>query len=247
MKKLLVIILLLSANAAYSQIRLPGQWSLMFEGNINMNYGLSYAMRGNADEFMADLEDDYLNERYPFGDPDSFNSHIGGQLAYKFPESDWTVFGNVSMTNFYVWDDLFFGNSDAYLFIFSMAPGVEYTIGEPMELWNFFARAALGFNTLFGMVEYYNYETRVKPAFRIGIETSAGGRLNIPYTPLALETSLNYTNANLFGKDFEYPEVQPSEELYRRALNDGRNPADPDDENRVIDYIGFRVGLRLWF
>lgn len=250
MKKILFIVIFMAfvCNNGYSQMRMPGQWSLMIEGNVNMNHGLSYAMRGTNDEFLADIANDYLNYRYPFADRNAFSSYIGAQLAYRFPESDWSVYSDVSMTLFYTWDYIgFLNHVDAGMPIFSFTPGVEYTVGDPLELWNFFARAGISSNLIFGWVDYVGNEVYVNPGIRFGLDLAAGGRLNIPHTPLALETSINYSNINIIGKNFVMPDVQPNDEIIERHLNDAKNPNDPRDDDKTIDYLGFRIGLRLWF
>jgi hypothetical protein len=76
-----------------------------------------------------------------------------------------------------------------------------------------------------------------------------GERYHFPRLPFGIEASINYTNVNLFGKSYTAP-------IYTRgavfsapnnSINDGKNPNDPNDSSRIIDYLSLRLGARFYF
>jgi hypothetical protein len=242
------VLVLLCAAGLHAQPKLPGQWSLSFEGGFSLP--ASSAMRGTADEFRADLQKDYTNRRYPFGDKRSLTGAFGGMLSYRFPKSEWSAYG-ANHFYFSYTDNGFPYNSSlgqsASLFVSATSFGAEYTIGEASEPLNAFARAALALSLIGGQVNYFDYKTEIPAVFRGGIDVGVGGRWNWSFAPLALEGAVSYLNANLIGKNYEAPVASPPSTLRERALNDAANPNDPNDNTRMIAYLSFQLGLRLWF
>lgn len=228
-------------------VQLPGQWSLAVSGNYSTNFGVSSSMRGTGGEFEAELAKDYNNSKYPFGDDRLKSMNFGLNLAYRFPESPFGAYLSYSNTYFAVEDWILFSFRKAWMLASGLTAGGEYTLGNIDDVWNTFARAGVSFNLIMGEVTNWGFKTEIKPESRIGFETEFGGRLNIPSTPLALELSANYTNANLFGKSYKKPSAMPPTVIKERKLNDGRNPDNPNDENKTIDFLSLRFGLRIWF
>ncbi|OGU12105.1 MAG: hypothetical protein A2X61_09835 [Ignavibacteria bacterium GWB2_35_12] len=232
----------------FAQTKLPGQWSLMFNGNYFTNFGISEAMRGTGEEFYNDLSKDYNNSKFPFGESGTQSFNFGGQLSYRFPESNFSPYLSLNLFFFFLNSDASYLSTSAFasitLFVWSL--GCEYTLGLPADLLNIFGRLGINTSTIAGNVHYFT-ETDVIPTQRLGFETEIGGRLNIPETPLAVELITNYSNINLIGKSYTKPASQPRLYLPERELNDGKNPDNPNDKDRTIDFLSIKLGLKLWF
>jgi len=221
----------------------------------------SSSMRGTLYGFEQDFANGYNNHQYPFGDGRSFAANFGGHLAYRFRSekspgeytySHWSAFIGVQGTFFSVSDPAVFSNSDNNSFSILIATwtlGAEYTLGDPSDLFNAFGRVGLDANLISGSILYnYYFSTAITDAFRFGYEAEIGGRYNIPATPLAIEASVDYTDANLLGKNYVAPATLNNSNILReRALNDGANPNDPSDQSRTINDLSFRLGGRIWF
>lgn len=244
--KIIIAAFFLCLNVSNSQTRLPGQWSIMLNGNLEGNFGASEAMNGSKDEFLSDVSVDYNNRKYPFGDEATKSGNIGFMLSYRLVDNPLSFNFGVNNYYFYLQSDGFFSENKALMNIMSFTPGIEYTYGETSQLWNVFGRLGLNFNIIWGKTEYFII-TEVIPTFRLGGELELGGRLNIPSTPLAIELSAAYVNANLIGKSYTRFSERPPQELDKRELNDGKNPDNPDDVNRNIGFITLKAGIRLWF
>ncbi|TAL67029.1 MAG: hypothetical protein EPN82_15770 [Bacteroidetes bacterium] len=232
----------------FPQTKLPGQWSLMFNGNYFTNFGISEAMRGKGEEFYNDLSVDYNNSKFPFGESGTKSFNFGGQLSYRFSESNFSPYLSLNLFFFYLNSDASYLSIPAHasmtLFVWSL--GCEYTLGLPSDLLNFIGRLGINTSTVAGHIDYF-METDVIPTQRLGFETEIGSRLNIPGTPLAVELLTNYSNINLIGKSYTKPATLPRLYLPERELNDGKNPDDPNDKDRTIDFLSIRLGLRIWF
>src|ERR1051325_3825759 len=158
----LSLLAILCATGLRAQPKLPGQWSLAFEGGLSLP--ISSAMLGNAAEFRADLQKDYNNRRYPFGDKRALSGVFGGMLSYRFPKSAWSSYA-ASHFFFSYADNGFPYNSalgqNASLFVSATTFGAEYTWGEPSEPLNAFARGALALSLVGGQVNYFDYKTEI--------------------------------------------------------------------------------------
>ncbi|HZV13217.1 MAG TPA: hypothetical protein VFA55_08375, partial [Candidatus Kapabacteria bacterium] len=142
-----------------------------------------------------------------------------------------------------IYSAFFSGNTKAYMALLSGGVGGEYTMGRRTDIFNAFARAGINGNVIHGSVDLgTEMNTVVYSEFRLGAEGEIGGRLNFSGTPLAVELGLDYTNANLTGKSYAAPTVQPPYPLSSRTLNDGANPNDPNDQSRTIDFVSLRIG-----
>src|SRR5207244_1728421 len=96
---------------------------------------------------------------------------------------------------------------------------------------------------------YYSDSLRFNAAEgRLGIELEVGERYHFTHSAFGIEASLNYTNVNFFGKSYAPPDFRGS--IFNTAtnsINDGKNPNDPNDSPRVIDYISIRIVVRYYF
>ncbi|MDQ1266880.1 MAG: hypothetical protein QG635_2033 [Bacteroidota bacterium] len=244
---LLCLFMMIGSIPGFAISKLPGQWSLLISGNVLMNYGISESMRGSLDDFYKEFETNYQNSKYPFADDNVFTGNFGGQLAYRFPESDISIYFALTGTYFSSPKYSYFnGTNKVVMLVTNYTPGIEYCFGTPDDIWNVFGRLGLCFSNIVGSVYYLSQDINLSYAFRIGYEAEAGGRLNIPHTPLSFEMSVNYTNANLFLKKYTEPNRTPPQVIIDRELNDGEGGS-PKQNAKTIDFLSFKIGVRLWF
>lgn len=250
MKSLLILSAILLIGAAYclksENNEEHSEYSIMIMGNYNANYGISNAMNGSSQAFHSQLAVDYNNQVYPFGDKGTTTGNIGLQIASRLPSSPWGVYIAGNYYRYYLEGDNFVFTDYALMNIRSLSAGVEYTYGERQDICNLFARLGVNFNLIDGEVKYLGQLTKVNPAFRAGFESEFGGRFNIPSTPLSVELSIEYVNANLIGKSYTAFSERPPQTLDNRELNDGKNPNNSQDVNKNIIFITLRGGIKIW-
>ncbi len=245
---LVCLFMVMASVKNYGQPQLPGKWSIMLGGNVGLNTAVSDDMQATRSEFEQDVINDYTYQKLPFANSQTSNLNFTGQLAYRFKGSALSAFFNYEMTFFYNSNDAIAqSKEEASMLIQSFMPGVEYTLGKPAQLWNCFGRLGLAVNTIVGSMNYEGTEIDIQPAVRLGFMSELGGRVNIPATPLAVEAAVGYQNANLIGKRYNEVEVNLFGISERPHLNDGKNPDVEGDENKTIDYLSIRFGLRMWF
>ncbi|MFH1052052.1 MAG: hypothetical protein V1779_14115 [bacterium] len=248
-KKFIVLLtmIFLSNMSSSANSRFPGEWSFMLDGNIFTNYGISPSMLGTMEEFYTEFEETYENSKYPFSNDDIFSSNLRGQIAYRFPESAISIYFNLGSTYFLTPKYYFFEGTDRVsLFIGTFTPGIEYCFGESEDLWNVFGRAGICFSSIGSTVYYLSQKIRLTGLYRIGFETEIGGRLNIPRTPVSIEIITNYTNSNLFLKNYQTPALKPPQLIFDRDINDGAGGT-INSGDKTIDFLCFKIGARLWF
>jgi len=230
------------------QPKLPGQWSLAFDFGYSLP--ASSGMNGSSSEFQQEVQRNYNNKSYPFGDKRAISTITAAMVSYRFPSTAWSIYGAeygfVSTV-----DNGFakygFLSENAELDNVATVLGAEYTFGEPSERLNAFGRFGIGFSLFSGNVNYSNSHVDLAATFRGGVDLGIGGRWNWSFAPLAIEASVSYYNANLVGKSYQAPDATPPSQILERALNDGKNPNDPNDVSRTIAYLSFRLGGRVWF
>ncbi|MDP4219338.1 MAG: hypothetical protein Q8916_04885 [Bacteroidota bacterium] len=249
MKKISPLVLMLVFPLVLqAQPKLSGQWSLEFD----LGYSIpgSSGMNGRSAQFQQDIQKDYTNKSYPFGDSRAFNTVGSAILAYRFPSTPWSVYGAEYGFGSFV-DNGFKRNTilseNAELFTSASALGAEYCLGEPSERLNAFGYLGIALSYITGDVNYFGNHVEIIPSFRGGVDLGIGGRWNWSFAPLALELTLSYFNANLIGKSYEAPAAEPPNQILERALNDGKNPNDSNDASRSISYLSLRLGGRIWF
>lgn len=223
------------------------RWSI--NAWANMNIPVSASMRGSIADFRADISRDYNNKSYPFRLDD---------MQYAAGWGVRTFYGLTENTNLYLGFSGNFFNTlstasrdEAFLAIWSFQIGAEYSLFPRTSVFNVFGRADVAANWLGGFTDYDFFfgvfRTKVPRTGRIGIDAETGVRFLIPGTAVALEASTCYTNANLLGKSYTKPSVSPPTALHERELNDAKNPDDPNDAPRTIDFLQLKLGARIWF
>ncbi len=253
-------LLALAPSGAPAQIAtLDGAWSLLL--SLSSSYPISPSMRANGTEMALDILGDtaYTTMRYPFGDPSTTGHGWGGDLAYRFPESDVSAMAGLNLVTFIARDA---GGQQARLSILTFSAAGEYALGGARDIWNTFVRAGINLSLIGGDIRYVDtirldpplplrvpvdIRTEVPTATRLGIQTEFGGRVNLPGWPLSVEASAIYTNANLIGRSYTPARKGGNIGLAERGLNDGADPDNPLDRSRTIDFLSLRGGIRLWF
>ncbi len=230
---------------ANSQIKkISGQWSLYVGGNIFTNLGVSNEMQGtlNRTEEQFMMYGDYAE--FPFGDKNTTSIKGEITLFYRLPDKKYSFFISNQAVMFSVNNGIkpFFSyyEKEATLHILSFLPGIEYSFGNENDLLNYFGKFGIGFNLISGSVRYIDDYADVIPEFRMGFQAETGGRLNIPYTPVSIELSVGYTNANLIGKSREENQYA----AYEIYLNDSSND---EFDSKTIDFLSANIGLKFWF
>lgn len=254
-KLFLFLILFLSIQSvSFSQTDKPSskQWSLMLMGNFNTNFGVSTAMQGNFSEFYSDNYQYGDVRQFPVNDPSMSIYLAGVQLAYRFPESSFSLYSNM-LTNFLVINSknaqyttpsgIQTMSTSGTCYISTFALGCEYSMGDRTQLWNIFGRLGLNVSAIYGTVADNIATLNVVTNVRSGFEAEFGGRLNIPSTPLALELSANYCDYNLIGKRRI---SQSNLGLFDIDLQDSQNPQYPNIKSKTIDFLSLRIGIRIW-
>lgn len=214
-----------------------------------MPFPVSESMRGTDTDFKQELQKDYTNSRYPFSnDKNFFSLGWGGKVMYSITDNT-DIYIGLSGNFFNKSSSV--SNDQIFMMIIGTQMGAEYNFLPRGETINFFARGGLNINFIGGIVDYDYffglYEARVPFALRLGFDVEPGIRFLIPSTPIALELSGNYYHANLIGKSYTKPAVQPNSPLSERELNDGANPDNPNDVSRTIDFFQIKLGARIWF
>src|SRR5579864_7291458 len=79
------------SGSLFAQPKFPGQWSL--EADLGYTVPASGGMRGTSAEFQQDIQKNYNNKSYPFGDSRALTTVGSAILSYRFPSSAWSVYG----------------------------------------------------------------------------------------------------------------------------------------------------------
>jgi hypothetical protein len=212
--------------------------------SIGHEIPVSPSMRATFQDFKSDVMFDATPRNYPFGDDRTESISFGGQVAYRLPATPISAVIGLRQTRFLttVEDN---SSEEARLTITTLTFGGEYAYGEPSDMLNLYGRLGANFNWMNGraIVNYFvPIERPINEAIRFGGEVEVGGRVNIPTLPVSIDIGVNYTNANLLGKEFTPSSIgeAPTE------LNDGKNSDDPEDQPRAIDFVSLRGGIRVW-
>ena len=220
--------------------------------DVGFHNPVSAAMNGTAEEFYREVSQDNSPSRYPFGDGDARKFLAGGHLAYRFPESPISLFAGVQRSIFIGYGT---NGGQAKLRLWTVTLGGEYSFGDALDRWNGFGRGGINGSLFDGRIihpgdpPFHSWipgpTTLVDRAVRYGNEAEAGARYNLKFSPVSIEASVNYTNANLIGKEYQAPQASRLEWSSTTSLNDGADPLDPADRPRTIDYVTLRVGVRI--
>ncbi len=243
---LIFVVLLATAGAmANAQSEAPSELSVIL--NYGQSVPVAYGMNGTATDFFRYWPYDPNATRYPFGEPTTRQFSIGLRSTYRFAESPWSLMVGVHRTSFAIDTK---DEGETWMGIWAYSAGGEWTMGRSVTTWNVFSRAALVGTRIDGAVVSHgaSRQTIEIPAeLRLGYEGELGIRYNLRNSPVSLEASINYTNANAIGRTFVRKPFDPIEVLRRLDLNDAPNPDNPDDPGRTIDYLTVQGGVKVRF
>jgi hypothetical protein len=135
------------------------------------------------------------------------------------------------------------------LSILSVGVGIEYTI-IPTPIVKPYIGANAVMNFISGKENYDNNiipESKLNSTSRFGLDLGVGTLIDIPILPFSLDVEAKYRFANLSGKKFvDYygiPGFGGISQTPTYNLNDAKNPNDPKDHDRSINYFTITLGL----
>ncbi len=259
MSVLLLLLPMVCAHAQYSQDSTRGQWSLMVQGGMNTDFGLSAGLQGNPEDFTAELESSGNYSKLPFGGGKTTTFSVYEMLSYRLPQSNLSLYSRYGITLFH-YDKGIRGvsiqrndsqevtglSSVQGTITFSavaLTLGAEYTFGEYSDIFNLFFRAGIGFYLIGADLNYRELAATTYSGARWGFEIETGGRVHIPGTPLAVELSAAYVNPNLIGKSYDGSNLI-NLALGNPYINDGEGGGTP---SKSFDFFSLRAGARLFF
>ena len=122
--------------------------------------------------------------------------------------------------------------------------GAEYTL-LPTPIVNPYVSGNLTMNFISGNAKYDNNiipASKLNSSDRIGMALGIGTLTEFPAFPVSFDLEAKYNFANLIGKTFDNMGYSfsgfggiPQTATYN--LNDAKNPSDPKDHNRSINYL----------
>ncbi len=138
------------------------------------------------------------------------------------------------------------------LSIFSVGAGVEYTL-LPTPIIKPYISASAVMNFIGGSGKYENNvipESKLNSTSRLGLDLGIGTLIVIPVLPFSLDVEAKYRFANAAGKNFDSMGFSyngfggiPQTPTYN--LNDAKNPNDPNDHDRSINYFTITLGINF--
>ena len=221
-------------------------WTVAIEGAYAS--GVSASMRGTNSEFQSDLEKDYNNSHYPFGDPNAFGVGFGIQADYRFLPNDFGIYAAVRSAGFLTTETLI--EDTAFMDVNTLAVGASYTY-DLSNAFDLGAEAGINGSLIGGHIAYNTFFYRgttsiTTPNTRFGFELGLRADWN-PWAFLLVRAFVKYSDMNVIGKSYTPPPTSPPNPLLTRALNDGANPNNPNDKPRTIDYVlsGLAIGVQF--
>jgi hypothetical protein len=138
------------------------------------------------------------------------------------------------------------------LSIVSAGLGVEYPL-LPIPVFKPYIGADATMNFISGSTKYQfdtSPETKLNstgPTSRFGLNLDVGTLIEIPFLPFSLDLEAKYQFANLLGKTNKNNAlpgfIVPL--IFQSNLDDAKNPYDPKDHDRSINYFTFGLGFKF--
>jgi len=182
---------------------------------------------------------------------------INGKIRLGLPVLPFAIIGTVSYNS--LSDNAVLpvattsGNVDSKfntsLSLLSVGVGIEYTF-LPTPIIKPYIGANVVMNFISGNEKYDNNiipEAKLNSTSRLGLDLGVGTLIDIPVLPFSLDVEAKYRFANLSGKKFvDYygiPGFGGISQTPTYNLNDAKNPNDPKDHDRSINYFTITLGL----
>jgi hypothetical protein len=136
------------------------------------------------------------------------------------------------------------------LSLISVGVGVEYTF-LPTPVIKPYIGANAVMNFISGKENDANSiipEAKLNSTSRLGLDLGVGTLIDIPVLPFSLDVEAKYRFANITGKKFDsmgypYNGFGGIAQTPTYNLNDAKNPNDPKDHDRSINYFTITLGL----
>jgi hypothetical protein len=135
------------------------------------------------------------------------------------------------------------------LSIISAGVGLEYTM-LPTPIIKPYIGANLVVNFISGSGTWgnnLNFETKLNSTRRYGVDLGIGTLIETPMLPCSLDLEAQYHLANLLGKTYSnaVPGFTGNPLTFESNLDDAKNPYDPKDHDRSINYFTVTLGFRF--
>jgi hypothetical protein len=138
------------------------------------------------------------------------------------------------------------------LSIVGVGIGIEYSI-LPFSIFKPYIGASAVMNFISGKSDYDNNiypHNKLNSTSRLGLDLGVGTLIDIPLFPFSLDLEAKYRLANLTGKKFDsmgysYNGFGGIPQTTSYNLNDAKNPNDPNDHDRSINYFTITLGFHL--
>jgi hypothetical protein len=228
---------------AQEPIRNESNFMILIEAGLPS--GVSSSMRGTNAEFASDIQRDFNNRKYPFGDQNASGVQFGIEARYRFASSNLGAYAGLHLTAFGTYGSSSgqFAGDSAYLGAgtFSIGGAYSYDLTPHFDL---NGRIGLNASLVLGSVVTPFFTTKIPATYRIGYEFG----LNIDWKPGSLfvfSVGAGYANVNVIGRSYTSPPSGPI--ILNRTLNDGANPNDASDNGRTIDFVSLNISAGIRF
>ena len=184
---------------------------------------------------------------------------LSGKIRLGLPVLPFTIIGTISYnslsdnaaTQVTTTSGLVNSKYTLSLSIISAGVGIEYTF-LPTPIIKPYIAASAAMNFISGKSSYENNiipESNLNSTSRLGLDLGVGTLIEIPALPFSLDVSAKYRLANVSGIKFDGSNGLngfggiPQTTSYN--LNDEKNPNDPNDHARSINYLTITLGLNF--
>lgn len=187
------------------------------------------------------------------------NYNLSGKIRFGLPVLPFTIIGTVSYNSLYdnailpyqTTTGIVHSKYTSSLIIISSGIGIEYSFLRLPIISPYVSSSAVMnyFSGRSGFDDILYPENKLNSTSRFGIDLGAGTTIDIPRFPFSLDLEVKYHFANVSGKDFGGSGGAngfgglPQTTSYN--LNDAKNPNDPNDHDRSINYFTITLGFNI--
>ncbi len=233
-----------------------------FNLSYSENIAVSQSMRESIAEFRRDLYLSYNSKGYPFRPSEVASARsLSSQLSYVLENNRSALFFGFYYSRFFSDTLAPVRNSDSWprdeaeMNIWSLQLGAEYDLRSRDQAFNVYVKGAIlasmvgghtRVTTVFPNDFAFTTTTKVPYVGRIGASADLGLCYTLPGTAIVIAGGAEYMLINLLGKSYvPFTQQAPKDDLYERELNDAKNPDDPSDAARTIDFLRIHLGLEI--
>jgi hypothetical protein len=182
---------------------------------------------------------------------------LNGKIRLGLPAFPFAIIGNVSYNSLSdngvipvaTPNGLVNANYTNALSIISAGVGLEYTL-LPTPIIKPYIGANAVVNFISGSGSWENNiipESKLNSTSRYGLDLGVGTLLETPILPFSLDLEAQYHLANLLGKTYSnaLPGNIGNPLIFEPNLDDAKNPYDPKDHDRSINYFTVTLGFKF--